>query len=72
MRTLDFGRTSPSLDAGLARYKTKWGFAPEREVLARLVAIRPDPGHAGLAEAFAAHPFLVDEGDRLAVFPMQP
>lgn len=72
VRTLDFGRTSPFLDGGVARYKAKWGFAPEREVLARLVALRPDPDHVGLAKAFAAHPFLIDQGDRLAAFPTQP
>jgi hypothetical protein len=69
IQTLDFGRTRPFLGDGVARYKAKWGFAPERDVLSQLVAIRPDPDHEGLRKAFAAQPMLVDDGERLVQFP---
>lgn len=69
MRTLDLGRTTPYLDQGLAWYKAKWGFTPQRDVMAPLVAIRVDPSHQGLQDLLRNHPLLVDTGEHLVRFP---
>ena len=67
---LDVGRTAPFLADGVQRVKRKWGFAPSRDRLAQLVAVRPAPGCAALAEVLAREPLLAqDERGALTPWP---
>jgi hypothetical protein len=43
LETVDIGRTKPFLTDGTAWYKSKWGFVPQPDPLAHLVAVRVVP-----------------------------
>lgn len=67
---LDVGRTTPFRSDKLARYKAKWGFSPAPNPLSRLIALRLDATHVGLARAVGRDPFLVLGEDDLRYFAM--
>ena len=64
---VDIGRTRPSLMDSIAWYKAKWGFRPERDALAHLVAVRLGPHCAAIRERFASRRILVQEGDGVSL-----
>ncbi|HEU4699174.1 MAG TPA: GNAT family N-acetyltransferase [Gemmatimonadales bacterium] len=63
---LDLGRTTAFVHDGVAQVKRKWGFAPVRDPLTQLVALRLDAGSAALREVLARDPLLADTGEGLA------
>ena len=66
---LDMGRTTPFRSDKLARYKAKWGFQPAPSPLSRVLALRLDATHAGLARVLEREPFLALEDGALRYFP---
>jgi len=62
---MDVGSTAPFLDDGLARYKRKWGFAPEADPLSPLIAIQT-ASRAGVAQALGGGPVLAATANGLA------
>jgi hypothetical protein len=61
---IDAGRTTPFLNDGIPRSKSKWGLRPVLDPLSHLVALRFDPTSPVGAE-FAAHSILVESAEGL-------
>ena len=69
MVRIDFGRTSSFQLDGIGRFKRKWGMSPVRDPLARLIAIKVDPGQPALRHALEREPFLAEVDGALRGLP---
>jgi Acetyltransferase (GNAT) domain len=65
---VDFGRTTPFIDDGVAWVKQKWGFQPVPEPLAHLIAVRARAGCPPARELLQRHPVRIETGSGLGVF----
>jgi hypothetical protein len=68
IETLDMGRTRPSAAQGLAWYKAKWGFRPEPDPLAHMVALRLEPAAPELARRLAERRILLQGPEGVSPF----
>ena len=64
---IDAGRTTPFLNDGIPRSKSKWGLRPVLDPLSHLLALRFDATSA-VGAAFAAHPIMVESADGLKAY----
>ena len=64
---IDAGRTTPFLNDGIPRSKSKWGLRPVLDPLSHLLALRFDPT-SSMSAAFAAHPIMVEDAEGLKVY----
>jgi hypothetical protein len=65
-RRVDNGRTSPFVEEGLARFKSKWGLLPTPDPLSHVAAISVRSPLA--RQAFARHPVLMEQGRDLITY----
>ena len=61
---IDAGRTTPFLNDGIPRSKSKWGLQPVLDPLSHLLALRFDPG-SPICAGFAAHTIMVETAEGL-------
>ena len=64
---IDAGRTTPFLNDGIPRSKSKWGLRPVPDPLSHLLALRFDRTST-VGAAFATHPIMVESADGLKVY----
>jgi hypothetical protein len=64
---IDAGRTSPFVNDGIFRSKSKWGLRPVIDPLSHLIALRLRPSES-LRHAFASQPVMVESLDGLQTF----
>jgi hypothetical protein len=64
---IDAGRTTPFLNDGIPRSKSKWGLQPVLDPLSHLLALRFDPA-SPIRARFAAHPILVESAGGLKTY----
>jgi hypothetical protein len=70
--TFDIGRTRPAMTDGVAAYKAKWGFRPEVDPLAHLVAVRPARRALPIHERLASRRILHEQADAVRVLAAPP
>ncbi len=64
---IDVGRTSPFMNDGIFRSKSKWGLRPVVDPLSHLIALRVGPSES-LRHAFASQPVMVEGLDGLQTY----
>ena len=64
---IDAGRTTPFLNDGIPRSKSKWGLQPVLDPLSHLVALRFDRS-SPIGAGFAAHPIMVESASGLKAY----
>jgi hypothetical protein len=67
---IDAGRTSPFMNDGIPRSKTKWGLRPVLDPLSHLIALRIDPG-SSIRSAFTSQPVMLEAADGLKTYTGQ-
>ncbi len=64
---IDAGRTSPFVNDGIPRSKSKWGLRPVLDPLSHLLALRIKP-NSPIRGALASQPVMVESGDGLKAY----
>lgn len=67
VRQIDAGRTTPFMNDGIARTKTKWGLRPVLDPLSHLLALRINP-NSPIRGAFTSQPVMMESADGLKAF----